>query len=344
MRSISDAATEMQAIPQWVCWYVKREGTRSTKPPINPHVSPARPLEERLASPTNARTWGTYSQALRMSRYYAGIGFMFSERDPYCGVDLDKCRNVETGEIATWAMNVVSLFGSYTEISPSGTGLHIIIKANLLTTIEHLGRSDIHHKQGHFEVYDARRYFTWSGTPLPGTPQSIEARQDELTYFYRVIFPQKPQSPQHETLNTPASLTNLADEWIIERASMMRGNGPKFARLWRGDASDYTRPDGSIDHSRADQALLGILAYWTGRDPARMEALFARSGLYRPDRWRAASRGGLTYGQTSIRQAIANCYTTYDPAWAEAHRYQPSTKKKHLPETPVSAKEQKGGN
>lgn len=343
MRSISDAQAELQTLAQWVCWYVKREGERSTKPPINPRISPARSLDERLASPTNPQTWGTYEQALRMSRYYAGIGFMFTESDPYCGVDLDKCRNAETGDIAKWAMNVVSLFGSYTEISPSGTGLHILIKANLLTTLEHLGRTDIHHKQGHLEVYDARRYFTWSGTPLSGTPQSIEARQDELTYFYRVIFPTATPEIAHPQ-PTPASLTDLPDEWIIERASMMRGNGPKFARLWGGDASDYTHPDGSIDHSRADAALLGMLAYWTGRDAARMEALFTSSGLYRPDRWRERSRGGETYGQTSIRQAIANCYRVYDPTWAEAHRYQPSTKKRHLPETGVSANEQKGGN
>jgi primase-polymerase (primpol)-like protein len=267
---------------------------------------------------------------------------MLTSSDTLCGIDLDKCRDPQSGHITEWARHIIVSLNSYTEISPSGTGIHIIIHASMLTTIEKLGRTKLAHKRGHIEIYDERRYFTWSGNLLEGTPTTIEERQDELTDLYQRIFPEEEKHVERAQ-EAPASLfSSLSDEWILSRARLMRGgNGAKFERLWRGDASDYRRPDGSIDHSRADQALLGILAYWTGRDAARMEYLFTRSGLYRKDRWNETARSGETYGQGSIRLAIRNCQAVYNPEWAEAHRYQPN--KKQLPKTGVFANNREGG-
>lgn len=341
MLSITNAERELQALAQWVCWYVKHEGDRTTKPPINPNVTPSRPLEQRLASPKDATTWGTYEQALHTSRYYAGIGFMFSSSDNLCGIDLDKCRDPQSGQIAEWARQIIALLNSYTEISPSGTGIHIIIHASLITTIEKLGRTRLQHKRGHVEIYDERRYFTLTSNHLECTPTTIEERQDELTDLYQAIFPEQNEHEEKKPQAPASSPLSLSDDWIIERARLMRsGNGAKFERLWRGDASDYRRPDSSIDYSRADQALLGILAYWTGRNAARMEYLFSRSGLYRKDRWRETARDGETYGQGSIRLAILNCRQIYDPAWAEAHRYHPPTKPSKRQETPATSKKE----
>lgn len=332
MRSIPDCQAELQALAQWVCWFLKTEGERSTKPPINARVHISQPLEARLASPTDPATWTSYDQALRTARHYAGIGFMFSQDDPFCGIDLDKCRNKETGELAQWARRILVHLDSYTEISPSGTGIHIIIRGNMLETIRELGRSRIQHKHGAVEIYDQRRYFTWSGNHLAGTPTTIEARQAQLTSLYKAIFKETANQGGHQPIQ-PATPLSVDDEWILERAQKMRLNGQKFARLWAGNASDYTRQDGTIDHSRADQALLGMLAYWTGRDQARMEALFRRSGLYRADRWEQQARGGETYGQGSVRLACANCRNTYDPTWYEKKQAGDSSRKQPFPQT-----------
>lgn len=338
MGSIPEAQVELQTLAQWVCWYLKQEGERTTKPPINPNSHPGQPLEERLASPSNPTTWGSYQQARHMSRYYAGIGFMFSDNDLYCGVDLDKCRNPRTGQITEWARKIITDLNSYSEISPSGTGVHIILRASMKETIQALGRKSQQHKRGHIEIYDAKRYFTFSWNHLAGTPTTIEERQGELNRLYLFVFPDA--EPQTPTTIPPASSFSLSDEWIIERASMARnGRGPLFQRLMRGDASDYMF-NGQIDHSRADQALLGILAYWTGRDARRMEAIFTRSGLYRPDRWNDPA-GDLTYGQRSIQKAIGQCYAIYNPQWAEAHRYSTANTKKKR-ETDVSKHEEEG--
>ena len=53
---------------------------------------------------------------------------MVTRDDPYVGIDLDDCRNPETGEIAAWAQEIIDRFDSYTEVSPTGTGVRILIR------------------------------------------------------------------------------------------------------------------------------------------------------------------------------------------------------------------------
>jgi primase-polymerase (primpol)-like protein len=328
MPSIADAIQELQTRRQWVCWLTIPRGETSTKPPINPHVDHRLPLKKRLADPTDSTTWSTYALARTMSRQCDGIGFMFAETDPYVGIDLDKCRDTGTGALEEWARRIVERLNSYTELSPSGTGIHIILRASLLATIEKLGRDEIQHKSGSIEIYDRDRYFTVTGKHLAGSPSTIEDRQEELNDLYLDVFPQERGEKAEAGAPQSGVRLTLDDEFIIEQAGKARGgNGAKFTRLWNGDAGDYLRSDGSIDQSRADQALLGILAYWTQKDPVQMERLFMRSHLYRHDRWSRAARSGETYGQGSIRLAIEHCHRVYDPVWAEAHR--DKTRSKH---------------
>jgi primase-polymerase (primpol)-like protein len=87
------------------------------------------------------------------------------------------------------------------------------------------------------------------------------------------------------------------DEQAILRKALGAANGAKFARLWRGDTSEYDN-----DWSRADLALCRMLAYWCDGDRALVDALFRRSGLMRP-KWDEA-RGRMTYGQRTIQAAL----------------------------------------
>jgi putative DNA primase/helicase len=109
---------------------------------------------------------------------------MFSEDDPYCGIDLDACRNPETGEITKLARQIIDRMASYSEISPSGTGVKIFVKG----VVSGLRRKNPKMKT---EVYDRRRFFACTGHHLPGTPKTIEARQDELEAFYSWLFPEE---------------------------------------------------------------------------------------------------------------------------------------------------------
>jgi putative DNA primase/helicase len=109
------------------------------------------------ASSTESETWRTFEeavQALRTGRY-DGIGFVFSSGDPYAGVDLDNCRDPETGELEEWAAEIVRDLDGYAEASPSGTGVHIIVRGKAPNK-----------KRGRIEAYSSERYFTTTGRVL----------------------------------------------------------------------------------------------------------------------------------------------------------------------------------
>jgi putative DNA primase/helicase len=105
----------------------------------------------RRASSTDLLTWSTFQEALEAYENgdYAGLGFVFSSADPYTGIDLDDCVGGD-GEIAGWALEIVRYFDSYTELSATGTGLHIIVRGNVPNR-----RKD--------EVYSSKRFFTMTG-------------------------------------------------------------------------------------------------------------------------------------------------------------------------------------
>lgn len=150
---------ELKERPQWVVWGSRRnsEGTMISKTPIDPKTG-------ANANSTEPKTWGSYTQAVEALTKFqeiSGIGFVFSATDDYCGIDLDKCRNPQNGEIEPWAMDAVKHFDSYTEISPSGRGLHIIIKGRKPGT-------KCKSKNGKIEIYDHDRFFTITGNLLKG--------------------------------------------------------------------------------------------------------------------------------------------------------------------------------
>ena len=76
------------------------------------------------ASHSNPKTWGTFEQVLDRYRRdgYDGIGYVFSKDDPYCGIDIDDCRDPGTGEVAPAKRAYTDRMASYTEVSPSGSG------------------------------------------------------------------------------------------------------------------------------------------------------------------------------------------------------------------------------
>src|SRR5829696_5783176 len=109
---------ELRVRPQWVVW--KAVGDKPDKVPYSA-------MTGRRASSTDLLTWSTFQEALEAYEdgEYAGIGFVFSSADPYTGIDLDDCVGGD-GEIAVWALEIVRYFDSYTGLSATGTGLHVL--------------------------------------------------------------------------------------------------------------------------------------------------------------------------------------------------------------------------
>src|SRR5829696_8003887 len=115
--------------PQWVNWRLEERDGKTTKMPYTPGTL-------RRASSTDLMTWRTFSEALAAYEAgeppYDGIGFVFCSADPFAGIDLDDCRNPESGEISAWAQKILAdASEGYVEASPSGTGVHIIVEGRV---------------------------------------------------------------------------------------------------------------------------------------------------------------------------------------------------------------------
>ena len=135
---------ELKARPQWVVW--KAVGDKPDKVPYSARTG-------RRASSTDLLTWSTFQEALEAyeNGEYAGLGFVFSSADPFTGIDLDDCVDAD-GEIAQWALEIVRYFDSYTELSATGSGLHIIVRGEIPNR-----------RKGEVEVYSSKRFFTVTG-------------------------------------------------------------------------------------------------------------------------------------------------------------------------------------
>jgi len=122
---------ELQALAHWVNWKYEIKDGKRTKVPVN-----SRTLGNAMSN--NPDTWGAFEIAVSKINHkdidgkdIQGIGFVCDNNDPYCGIDLDKCRDPRTGEIETWALEIIRTVDSYTEVSPSGTGIRIFCRARL---------------------------------------------------------------------------------------------------------------------------------------------------------------------------------------------------------------------
>lgn len=287
---------ELKNTKQWICHLNK---------------IPKSPLYNGNASPTDPHTWGTYEQAVNACKEYgySGIGFVFTADSPYCGIDIDHCID-ENGEIHKNALDIISTMDSYTEISPSGTGVHIIYKGQVHEDWKKKKTNAVA-KGSHLEMYQYGRYFTVTGNRL--NDKDIESREPHAALIYQAYMTDG-QTGQ-ETVSEPSELPKpqsltMTDKEIIDRA-MNSSNGMKFARLFNGDTSDYDNDD-----SRADMAFCVMLAFWCRKDMAMMDRIFRQSRLMR-DKW-DKKHGRDTYGNITLQKAVEQCGEVYEPKRKDA--------------------------
>lgn len=249
----------MRDLRQWVVWKRVKQNDKVKKLPYNPRT-------RRPARSNDPSTWSTLEEAIKTSDkgHYAGIGFMFASG--FVGIDLDDCRDRDTGEIEDWAIDIVNQLQSYTEVSPSGNGLHIFIKGKLPGS----GLNKRNWNGRKIEIYDSGRYFTFTGDHLEETPLEINHRQAEIESLYNQVNQDTAGSvkTKHKAKSPP-----LSDHEIMDLA-MNAKNGPKFEKLWDGDSTEYS----SV--SEADLAFVRILTFYT-QDVEQIELLWKSSPRYR---------------------------------------------------------------
>nr|MDP9365278.1 hypothetical protein [Chloroflexota bacterium] len=172
---------ELRARRQWVGYVFVQDPPKSPdeeppkprKVPLDPKPTPR--FDGRVASSSDPSTWGTFDQACEgVEKYrFVGVGYVFAADDPYCGFDFDDVREPRTftdieGRIsvegyfvkgvAQQALDKIAPYG-YAEISPSGTGIHVILKGTLPRKQAKRTMPD----GWSVEAYSAERYFTITG-------------------------------------------------------------------------------------------------------------------------------------------------------------------------------------
>jgi len=285
---------ELCALRQWICWRLEPD-PKSDKPRKVPYD----PKTGRKASSTNPDTWATLveAQAAREKYLFTGIGFVFTEECGVVGVDIDHCRN-EDGSFTDVAKAILEKAQSYTEISPSGSGLHIFLRGVMP------GKGNKNSTSG-VEMYSVARYFTMTGNRLNGTPDTIADGKDILPWIHENYIAKK--SGKKAKAKKAIRAVSLTDEQVLEKARAAQ-NGDDFTALWDGS---WESRFGS--QSEADLSLCCSLAFWTGKNKEQMDRLFRQSKLFR-EKWdKVHHADGATYGEETLDQAIARTENVYTP-------------------------------
>jgi hypothetical protein len=255
---------ELQTYPAWVCGRVDK--------------SPVDPKTGKNAMANVPGTWGSFDEAVEYLRAHGNNGVRTVGLEvggsPFTAIDLDHCRNPETDVIESWAQEIIEGLNSYTEITPSDTGIRIFVTASDDFPKVNRKRGGLGETgKGAIEIANTGKYFSVTGNHLDGTPDWIGHRPEELRKVYDKYFPAKAPEP------TPTAKTRptLADDEFLQRAGNA-ANGAAFTKLYSGNWSDYP------SQSEADLALCCHLAFWTGKDSERIDFLFRQSRLYR-EKW-----------------------------------------------------------
>ncbi len=224
-----------------------------------------------------------------------GIGFRFEydETAPFAFIDLDHCRDPQSGAIEPWALAIISRLNSFTEVSPSGTGIHIFCR----TQQPPEGGC----RKGHVEIYTRSRWATVTGQHVTGTPLDLEDRTSELLALHREIFGAK--APTLPPCAATAATPPLSDAELLYLAKTA-ANGRRFHELFSGPV-----PPG--DRSRLDFELNCKLMFWFSHDFERVDRVFRQSALMRPKWFRA------DYRMRTMRAAAARVTENYTPTLAK---------------------------
>lgn len=230
---------EMKAYRQWLVWrYEERDAEKPTKVPYSA-------LTGQLASVTDPSTWCSFDEAVAaIPRGFSGIGFVLTKNDPYTFIDLDepgkKLDAAATQVIVDRQIKIYQEFDSYSERSPSGTGLHIIVKGHVLN-----GR-----RRSSIELYSSERYMTMTGVVFNDKP--IVERQS----LVQLLWAQMGGGAAAEMYDGDSPET-LTDAQVIERG-LAAANGVKFRGLLEGRWGEFYP-----SQSEADFAFVDIIAFYT---------------------------------------------------------------------------------
>lgn len=297
---------ELKNLPQWVLfkleWNEKKQ--KFTKPPYSPKTKRKLGMKSDESWKDSTVTFDEIISIFMTSPNFDGIGFVFSKDDPYVGIDIDDC--ITNGHLHEDAKEIFFSFGSYSEYSPSGTGLHIIIKSNKPDSWSKKTK-DIRTNIT-YEMYDRARYFTFTANLIQEGFQEIkQIHETKLTQFYLKYW-----NTTHTQGGESQQLSNVIPFYNSEE-------NLKFLQIgMEKDSELKSLLDGETrkkdDESSNDFYIMRKLAYWTNKDPELMREVFEQSRYYslkdqkHLEKWEL--RRNDQYAISTINNAISSVDTT----------------------------------
>lgn len=306
---------ELKQYKNWICYKAEPRPT-ATDPD---HVSkiPKNPYTGGNASSKDPNTWGTFIDAVDAVKRYdlSGIGFNF-ENTPFFGVDIDgKAEEIEAYKAGN-TDNVIGEFihglQSYSEYSRSGKGIHIMCRGELPKVQD--GKPRRKNPKYGVEMYEDGRYFVVTGDICAEYAEISDCTETIKPLYNKYMTQGEKNKATREKEPAPLYAHNTAADMSdheIEQIILKSKQGEKYKALMQGDKSAYIGANGQPDESSADLALCNILAFYTQKDPSRIDRMFRRSALMR-DKWDRKT-GNSTYGQMTIDTAIRGTKDVYKP-------------------------------
>lgn len=272
------------ALTLYDSWVVWKEGVPEAPGKKNKKL----PLDARTLAGedwNNRQHWTSRAiamQAFLKNPTLRGVGFVFSNGktgDPYTFFDLDGV--IVKGKLLPWALEFATMVNSYTEISSSGKGIKIIIRAKLGDRRKSFEFTDSKGKVHEIEVYDSNKFFAATGNRVEGTPESISDAQELLDTLHPPVEEEEETGPppiDRSTDEYAEDVDAIPDDKVLEKISASKQKA-KFKALMEGSTAGYS------GYFAASGALCSILAFWTRANPERIDRLYRKSGLFEESWW-----------------------------------------------------------
>lgn len=287
---LSNIPDELKQLNNWCVWKFENRNGKRTKIPFNAATG-------EFAKSNDKSTWSSYETAVN-AEGVDGIGFFFEP--PYLGIDIDDIDDdLHRFKQGDKLDNIVSEFNeafkSYTEVSPSGNGLHIIVKGKIPGS---------RRRKGNIEMYDSGRFFTMTGKNIGKYKDVTEVSEQVFKTIYEKYLPDN--TVKYPTTNNyQENIHNLSEIDVINEIYNSK-QAKLFDDLMKGNYEPYY-----TSHSEADMALANILAFWCAKDYSQMDSIFRQSNLYR-EKW-DEKRKNSTYGEQTLFKAINEANNIYTP-------------------------------
>lgn len=292
---------ELKQLKRWCIWrYEQRGDQKVTKVPLNAKFN-------TYAKSNDENTWCDYETAIKAKDKFNADGLGFFFKPPYIGIDIDDVEEdierLQRGEIMdNMVASIYESAKSYGEISPSGTGIHIILKGDI---------PGDRRRHGNVEMYSNGRFFTMTGDSLGKYSKVNRPNKKALERIYETYIGKSKDNVVKMPRQNHGVTHDLTETEIVHKMLQSEKQGELVRDLMSGEWEKHYP-----SQSEADMAFANILAFYCAKDFSKMDSIFRESGLMR-DKW-DEKHGKTTYGEATLYKAINDTNQMYTPPNREA--------------------------